>query len=93
VSTSTGENTPRKRFQSNLHATFAWKTHVVCWDINNIAADPDVKDWVAALKSGDVVKVFPRAISPGWKNYIRRVVIEIEGLRKSLPDIETLALE
>jgi hypothetical protein len=35
-----------------------------------MAADPDVKDWVAALESGDVVKVFPRAIFPGWKNYI-----------------------
>jgi hypothetical protein len=69
-----------------------WETHVVCWDISNIAADQEGKDWFAVLKPGDIVKIIPLAVFPAWRNFVRRVVIEIEGIRKSSLNIETLAL-
>lgn len=33
--------------------------------------------WFAAIRPGDELGIFPRAMYPGWQNYVQKVEIKI----------------
>jgi hypothetical protein len=42
------------------------------WDPN-----PDIREWVRGLETGDVLEVFAMAIFRGWENHVFAVEIDL----------------
>jgi hypothetical protein len=67
--------------QTNVHASRQWRTHVNTWDVHD--SDQSIRNWLAQLQGGDVIQVYPKARYPGWVDFVRRVEIEIKGMRET----------
>jgi hypothetical protein len=59
----------------NVHASSVWHINRQIWDVRNAAK----KEWLLALKPGDVIQVFAKAKYRGWQNYVRYMRIELYG--------------
>jgi hypothetical protein len=64
-----------------VHASRQWRTHVNTWDVHDL--DQSIRNWLAQLQGGDVIQVYPKARYPGWVDFVRRVEIEIKGVRET----------
>jgi hypothetical protein len=65
----------RRRICQNVHASKKWHINRQIWDTRNASCSR----WLLDLQPGDVIQVFPRALYPGWINYVRSVKIELYG--------------
>jgi hypothetical protein len=85
------DRVPHERLTRNRRADFEFFEHVICWDFRDRECwFRDEKEelppfesglipaqWLAAIRSGDVVQVVPRAQFPAWVNYLVEVRIEL----------------
>jgi hypothetical protein len=65
----------RQHICFNVHASSKWHTNRQIWDVRN----PAKREWLLALKPGDVIQVFAKARYPGWENHVRHMKIELFG--------------
>ncbi|KAK0218434.1 hypothetical protein EDD85DRAFT_734092, partial [Armillaria nabsnona] len=63
------------RIQDNVRADSQYRTHVNVWDHQD--APPLIKEWMANIKPGDTISVYPRARFPGWVNHVQSVTIDV----------------
>ncbi|CEJ60273.1 hypothetical protein PMG11_08853 [Penicillium brasilianum] len=59
------------RLATNLHASGIAQNHQVVY-----RAEDDLP-WMRSLQAGDRVSIIPRALFPGWQNFVERASIEI----------------
>lgn len=59
------------RLATNLHASGIAQNHRVVY-----RAEDDLP-WMRSLQAGDRVSIIPRALFPGWQNFVERASIEI----------------
>jgi hypothetical protein len=63
-------------------------------DITSIEAETEIaplREWVTSFRPGDVVQVFVKAKYADWAIHVRRVEVEIKGVRAvSLPRRSTI---
>jgi ankyrin repeat domain-containing protein 50 len=64
-----------QRFQHNVHASWASRNHTNVWDVRDGSAG--VREWLGALRCGDVVEVHAKAMYPGWANYVECAEVEV----------------
>lgn len=64
----------RPRIVQNVHASAAWKTHVVVWERGD--AREEVDEWLREVKPGRLVRVVAQAADEGWENHVRDVKVE-----------------
>ncbi|KAH9919844.1 uncharacterized protein B0H18DRAFT_1026441 [Fomitopsis serialis] len=77
-----GSDTASRRFiANNTAATRDFRTHRVQWDLipndEDPEADTELHEWMSRFAGGEDISVFARAQFGGWKNYVRRVLVEV----------------
>lgn len=65
-----------RRIVTNIHAGREFQKHIVEWDLYH--QDDNVRSMLKELKGGQRIEVSAHAKFPGWCNYVKSVVIEIE---------------
>ncbi|KAJ7906038.1 hypothetical protein B0H13DRAFT_2194496, partial [Mycena leptocephala] len=63
----------RHRFQDNIHGSDKKRVHRNVWARD--AYIPTISDWMRTLRSGDVLKIYPKAYYPGWENHVYAVKV------------------
>ncbi|KAK0450531.1 uncharacterized protein EV420DRAFT_738406 [Desarmillaria tabescens] len=63
------------RIQDNVHADKQIRTHVNVWDYQDALSS--IKEWMAKIKPGDTISVYPRVGMPGWANYVESIKITV----------------
>ncbi|SJL02874.1 uncharacterized protein ARMOST_06215 [Armillaria ostoyae] len=63
------------RIQDNVRADSQYRTHVNVWDHQD--APLPIKEWMANIKVGDTISVYPRARFAAWVNYVQSVKIDV----------------
>ncbi|KAI0472362.1 hypothetical protein F4859DRAFT_522274 [Xylaria cf. heliscus] len=61
----------------NQMANRQWCTHEIAWDVGYGEAGGIEATWVRSLRPGNSILVIPRAMFPGWENWVRRVTIDV----------------
>ena len=77
--TKTGDTVQQQsrqiRVQTNVHADLKSRVHI------NVFAcagpDPERNEWTRALRRGDRVQLYAKAMFPGWQNYVQEAKITI----------------
>ena len=64
-----------QRFQYNVHASWMSREHTNVWDVDGMSAS--VREWLGALRCGDVLEVYAMAQYPGWLNFAEFVEVEV----------------
>ncbi|KAG9227953.1 heterokaryon incompatibility protein-domain-containing protein [Amylocarpus encephaloides] len=86
------DRVPRRRIQTNVRASFEFKTHINRWDWRQ--GDAGVREWLAAIQTGDTVQVIPMAHFPAWNNFVRGAKIQLWAAPatagKALPPVISL---
>ncbi|ROV89598.1 hypothetical protein VMCG_09925 [Cytospora schulzeri] len=59
----------------NVHARLDFKTHVTTWDWED--GETENRNWLQAIRPGDMIQIVPRAQYPMWVNYVREAKIEM----------------
>jgi hypothetical protein len=59
------------RLATNMHASRISQNHQVVY-----RAEDDLP-WMQSLQAGDRVSIIPRALFPGWQNFVEKASIEI----------------
>ena len=65
----------RVRVQNNAHADFYFRTHINVFDSSG--PDRERREWVQALRHGDRIQLYAKAMYPAWKNYVQKAKITI----------------
>ncbi|KAK0450536.1 uncharacterized protein EV420DRAFT_1705069 [Desarmillaria tabescens] len=63
------------RIQDNVTADLQSRTHVNVWDYQD--APSSIKEWMAKIKPGDTISVYPRAGIPYSTNYVESIKITV----------------
>ena len=66
---------PRVRVQNNVHADFRFRTHINVFD--RAGPEQERSEWVQALRRGDRIQLYARAMYPAWENYVKGAKITI----------------
>ena len=65
----------RVRVQNNLHADLKPRTHINVFD--RAGPDQERSEWVRALRRGDRIQLYARAMYPAWVNCVQKAKITI----------------
>ena len=65
----------RVRVQNNVHADFNFRTHINVF--NRAGPDQVRSEWVKALRRGDRIQLYAKAMYPAWQNYVQKAKITI----------------
>ena len=65
----------RIRVQNNVHADFNFRTHINVFD--RAGPDQERSNWVQALRRGDRIQLYAKAMYPAWQNYVQKAQITI----------------
>jgi len=63
--------------QRNVRACGSKRTHLNDFDIRNEGLMGEMQRWLAAIRPGDEIGIYPRAMHPGWTNYVYAVEIKV----------------
>lgn len=65
----------RIRVQNNVHADFNFRTHINVFD--RAGSVQERSEWVQALRRGDRIQLYAKAMYPAWANYVQKAKITI----------------
>lgn len=66
---------PRIRVQTNIHADHVFRTHVNVFEC--AGPDQERNEWTRALRRGDRIQLYAKAMYFGWQNYVQKAQIAI----------------
>ncbi|KAI0382164.1 hypothetical protein F5Y04DRAFT_253124 [Hypomontagnella monticulosa] len=69
--------------QKNIRASRRMRVHVNDFDVRNPSMTTEMKEWLASLRNGDEIGIYPKALNRAWTNYVRRIYIELWCVRES----------
>jgi hypothetical protein len=69
--------TERPMIQPNVRANKASREHIVTWNRQDMNTEQTIREWMAKIRPGDTVCVYPKARFPAWVNYVEYVKIEV----------------
>lgn len=67
----------RHMIQRNVRANNMSRKHVVTWVREDTNTALEIREWMAKIRPGDTVCVYPKARFRGWVNYVEYAKIEV----------------
>ncbi len=62
-------------FQQNFRASRLSRAHLNDWHFENLTHEK--RTWLAAIRYGDKIAIFPRSQHPGWENHVKSLEIKL----------------
>ena len=69
------QQSSRIRVHNNVHADFNFRTHINVFDC--VRPDQERSEWVQALRRGDRIQLYAKAMYRAWENYVQKAKITI----------------